>query len=237
MRFARIAEHCNTCDQIGGLLAFPVDGLVNIVWLDAIDRRLRLTLDQAPWLMREGQMIFSLWYGVDRIFHLSFCLSTEEGKRVAYIGCLQGRNEVDELGHRLDVLSIYRDFTHASFGIRPRDFMVETFRMLCTTLSVEEIRAVSDLNHPQRLTSGDVKLSYDEVWRERGGVDNGNGFFILPLHANRRSAEEIPAKKRSMYRKRYALLDAIERDIVDASRRPPDIEDRRKPDPGETGSA
>jgi uncharacterized protein VirK/YbjX len=164
-------------------------------------------------------MIFSLWDGEHRIFTLAFCLSTQGGKRIAYIGAIQGRNETDTYSRpnrvfNLDILDRYRDFTKKASGMRPRDFLVEAFKMLCKILHVDEIYAVADANHPLRQSSDSVKLSYDEIWRERGGHDNGRGFFVLPVTATRRADDDIPAKKRAMYRKRYALMDTVERELA-----------------------
>jgi uncharacterized protein VirK/YbjX len=81
------------------------------------------------------------------------------------------------------------------------------------SIDVSEIRAVSNLNHPQR-KNFDIKLSYDEIWTERGGCRTADGFFILSVAASRRAEEEIPAKKRAMYAKRYAMLDIVEAELI-----------------------
>jgi uncharacterized protein VirK/YbjX len=205
-RFDRIVDHCITVAAIGGLVDFPPDTIVSLIKLDQIGLQYRISLDQPRWFLRDGQLAISLWDGTDRIFSLQFCLSSREGKVIAYIGGLQGRVQKD---HEPCIMDRYRFFTKAAAGMRPRDFLIEIFTMLCQALGVTEICAVSDRNHPQRLLSQDVKLSYDEVWHDRSGHDGGNGFFILPVSARRRSAVEIPGKKRAMYRKRYAMLDAI----------------------------
>jgi len=209
-KIARIINHCETAATMSGVVDFPLDDAVELIRLTAIDARYRLTIDQSRWLLREGQLVFGLWDGIDRIFHLSFCLATEAGKRVAYIGCLQGRPQWD---HEPNIMDRYRVFTKLAFGTRPRDFIVEVFKMFCRELNIAEIRAISDLNTPDR-SIDDIKLSYDEVWRERGGVYDGNGFFIIPVTADRRSEENIPAKKRAMYRKRYSMLADIEKELA-----------------------
>ena len=89
-----------------------------------------------------------------------------------------------------------------------------------------EIHAVSDANHysvewltaASEVSEGGIKFSYDEVWRERGGVDNGKGFFSLPVAPIRRAEDDIPSKKKQMYRKRYAKLDQVEIEILIALR-------------------
>jgi hypothetical protein len=51
------------------------------------------------------------------------------------------------------------------------------------------------------------------VWDERGGVLGPDGFYHLSIKSPRRSDEEIPSKRRSQYRQRYAAMDAIEQQI------------------------
>lgn len=217
-RLARVIDHCKTVAEIGGIIDFPSDNLINLVQLTPIDLRYRLTLDQARWLLADGQLTLSLWDGIDRIFHIGFCLSTQDGKRVAYIGGIQGRAGIDLWKNEIDILNCYRRFTKAASGMRPRDFLVEVFKMLCRALDVSEIRAVSECNHPRRDLASAFKLSYDEIWRERGGSYNGNGFFLLPITMSRRAEEDIPAKKSAMYRKRYAMLESVEGELTVALR-------------------
>jgi uncharacterized protein VirK/YbjX len=210
-KIARLVDHCGTVAAIGGAIHFPANAFVELIPLACIKGDYRITLDQARWLLREGQLTFSLWDGIDRIFHLCFSLSTKDGKRIAYIGAIQGRAQGPG---EPDIMDRYQVFTKAAFGLRPRDFLVEAFKMLCRALNVDVILAVADHNHPQRQLIRDVKLSYDEIWRDRGGHDNGDGFFILPVSSSRRDVDAIPAKKRAMYRKRYSMLEEIERDLV-----------------------
>jgi uncharacterized protein len=212
-RIARIVDHYKIIDEIAGLVDCGPGDAVDLIKLTPIDTRYRLTLDQAGWLMREGSLIFSLWDGVDRIFHLGFCLANENGQRIAYVGSLQGRNKFDSHGGPPDLLECYRLFTKAAAGMRPRDFLVETFKMFCEAIGVNEIRAVCNANHPQRRIDIDIKLSYDTVWNERGGRCLNNEFFILSTTRHQRRMDQIPAKKRAMYAQRYAMLDAIEKEI------------------------
>jgi len=213
-RLARLINHCRTVDEIGGVIDFPPDVIVDLVSLESIDQRYRMTLDQAYWLVREGPVVLTLWDGRERVFHLGFCLATENGKRIAYVGLIQGRKS-DE---KINILECYRHFTKAAAGMRPRDFMVEVFKMLCRAIGVSEIRAVSEKNHPQRQLFGDVTLGYDDIWRERGGRDTGGGFFVLSVENGRRHAEDIPADKRAMYARRYSMLDAVEAELASALR-------------------
>ena len=66
-------------------------------------------------------------------------------------------------------------------------------------------------------------MDYDEVWRDRGGIRVADTHFELPIGGNRRPLDEIAAKKRSMYRRRYQMLDeisaALPTDLRQAERR------------------
>ena len=206
-RVARIIDHCKTVDSLGGTIDFPSDAIVDLIRLEMVDPRYRVTLDQARWFLPEGQQVISLWDGVDRIFSLAFCLSFGGKRRIAYVGAIQGRRDSGALEQ-------YRVFAKAMAGMRARDFLIEVFKSFCRTLQVEEIRAVSDANHSTRLLAAndtqDPHLSYDEVWRERGGEHDGDGFFVLPTAPGRR----MPPKKRAYYRRRFMMLDQIDAGLV-----------------------
>jgi uncharacterized protein VirK/YbjX len=212
-RVARLIDHHRTVAEIGGAVDCAPNTIVDLLKLPSIDLQYRITLDQPRWLLREGSLVMSLWDGVDRIFHLGFCLSNKNGRRIAYIGSLQGRVETDIHKYTIDILNRYRQFTKAACGMRPRDFLVEVFKMFCMALDINEIRAVSDINRPLGPSIHDVKLSYDEIWIERGGKRADDGFFLLLAAAGRRVESEIPAKKRALYARRYAMLEAIETEL------------------------
>jgi len=164
--------------------------------------------------MREGQAVLDLFIAETRIFSLAFSLRDEQGL-TAVIGAIQGR----DIEGALDT---YRELTGALHGMRPRDFLVEMFRALCATLGVQRIVAVSDASRHHRspyfgkVTDKRFPLDYDEVWTERGGTALDDDFFALPVKPTRRSIEEIPSKKRSMYRKRYEMLDRLEAKLAQA---------------------
>jgi uncharacterized protein len=98
--------------------------------------------------------------------------------------------------------------------MRPRDFLVDAFRSFVAILGVVQIFAVSDTgrHHHHSYFRGKVpdSLSYNEIWRERGGTPFDPDFFELPVPPLRRKLDEIASKKRSMYRKRYEMLDDVE---------------------------
>jgi uncharacterized protein len=224
-RIERIVDHCRTVEAIGPLLDMPLDAYTRLLTLGEFDPGLTVVLDQQRWLLREGQMTFSLRENGDQLFALSFCLSSEAGRLTAYIGGIQGRREAG-------VLDRYRRLTKLAHGARPSDLTVDLFRMFCGALGVERVFAVSDANRHQRSRyfarrafdpNEAVFMSYDDLWSGRGGQLRGDGFYELPSALRRRPLEDVAANKRSLYKRRYAALDAIEarmRAMVRAGLRP-----------------
>ena len=60
---------------------------------------------------------------------------------------------------------------------------------------------------------------YDSFWLSIGGEKQDNGNFMLPLVMPRKTIEEIASKKRSEYRRRYALLDSLIQQMKQATQR------------------
>ncbi len=204
-RFGRIAEHCAAVRRIPGLRLAPDDKVV-LADLGHISPDVMLIIDRPPWLTREGHLTLSLFKGDFRAFTISFSLSGHPELEL-FIGGLQGR-QAD------DVLDLYRDLTKDFEGIRPRDFMLEALRMFAVRIGARRILAVADdqkISRDKYFAGKNAPgLFYDEVWAERGGAKAAPTHFELPLGGSRRALEDVAAKKRSMYRRRYEMLDAIE---------------------------
>ena len=213
-RIERALDHVRIVEEIGGVVDFYPNSSIELMRLHDFDSRYSLVLDQARWQISEGLLVLSLWDGQDRIYSLSFIFGSDNLMRVVYVGGIQGAKLPD-------VMTRYREFTKAAFGMRPRDFLIEMLRNLCVAFDVREIRGVSSDNHvsQEKRSMGsasdcEIKLSYDDVWIERGGRSDGAGFYSLTPEANRRDLLAVPPKKRSVYRKRYDALDQMEKNIL-----------------------
>jgi uncharacterized protein VirK/YbjX len=165
-----------------------------------------LIIDRAPWLAREGHLALSLFKDNFRSFSVAFSLFADP-EPALFIGCVQGRQSHE-------ILALYRDLTKDFEGMRPRDFLLEALRLFALKIGVRHIYAVADEHkisrHKYFAGKTPAGISYDDVWEDRGGSRVAPTHFELPLAGSRRGLEEIPAKKRSMYRRRYDMLDAIE---------------------------
>ena len=217
-RFSRLCEHLNAVDQIP-VLSLSLDDKLVIADLSWISPGVSLIIDRAPWLAREGHLTLSLFKDDFRAFSVSFSLLSQP-ERTLFIGGLQGRRS-DE------ILALYRDLTKDFEGMRPRDFLLEALRMFAVKIGVRNIFAVADEHkisrHKYFAGKEAGSFSYDEVWLERGASRVAPTHFELPLAGSRRALEEVSSKKRSMYRRRYQMLDRIEAalrtDLTGAERR------------------
>jgi uncharacterized protein VirK/YbjX len=60
-----------------------------------------------------------------------------------------------------------------------------------------------------------LKTSYDEFWEECGGrISSDFRFFDLPAEEPRKREEDIPARKRGLYRKRFESMDFFEKEFT-----------------------
>jgi uncharacterized protein len=180
--------------------------------LDDLHPGLRIILDRTPWFQREGELTLSLRIDDDYVYCLAFLLGRVEGSRAALIGAMQGRS--------LDgIQDVYRTLTKAFHGARPRDFLFTVFQILVKRAGVERVRGVSDEcrhhRHPYfGIHTGALNsANYNDIWADRNGVPVPGGFYELPSAPLVREDGEIPARKRAMYRKRYAFFDRITTDI------------------------
>ena len=56
-----------------------------------------------------------------------------------------------------------------------------------------------------------LKTDFSEFWREAGGHEtDDNRFDELPLVEPRKTMDEVPTRKRAVYRRRFAMLDELD---------------------------
>lgn len=215
-RLTKLLAHYEAMVKLRWLFDPHEDREVTLCLLADVHLGLRLVLDEAIWFKDEGPMVISLFLDADRIFSIAFALREEDGGLVAHVGAVQGRSPRDLPG----ILERYRELTRAAHGMRPRDLLIELFRTLCASLAVSRILLVSDAYQQHRdpyfgQSRNDVRACYDDVWLERGAVRIDETMFELPLYANLRTPDQIPPRKRGLYRRRYDMLATISRRMTE----------------------
>ena len=163
--------------------------------------------------IREGSMTLALQLNECFIYHMNFWILEDDGKKIMVIGCHQGRK---------DGLRINKEIKKRFFGYRPKNLILYALRILARTLGINSLQAVSNYrfyanNHYRR--DRKLKVSYDAFWQECGGVlANDRRFFFLPLTEHRKTIEEIPARKRVVYKKRFVFSDSLAIELEDSLR-------------------
>lgn len=165
---------------------------------------------------REGEITLLLNYQDMTLASLSFSIIQEQQQRTLLIGGLQGpRKHISS--------DVIRDATKAAHGVFPKRLLMEAVFILAAQCGVEAITAVGDTTHVfrslrYRHSKGDKFFaSYSEFWLSLGGEMRGDELFTLPLSMARKDLEEIASKKRAEYRRRYALLDTLAQQVLQAA--------------------
>jgi uncharacterized protein VirK/YbjX len=170
----------------------------------------QILLHQCLLFEHEGELTISLFKSDRRIYSLTFMLGQIGAELTAYAGGLQGIRSPE-------AIEMYRSLTHQMHGLRPRDLLVTAFRLLCGSLGVARVLAISDskriCSNSYHCPGEQIYSSYDSAWSECGGVPMNDAFFELSPHLTQRFAKDIPSRKRAQYRRRYAMVDAIEQQI------------------------
>jgi uncharacterized protein VirK/YbjX len=123
------------------------------------------------------------------------------------MGNVQGPSSKDEGLDRI------RDVTHAAHGMRPPHLLVHTLRLLAARWGATRLQGVDPLNHVKgkwNLRDSRLRFDYRAFWAEHEAVHTADGHWTLPLHTALRPLEEVPTKRRAMYRRRYAMLQALQ---------------------------
>lgn len=208
-RLEMMLLHYGETAAIGPSVQLAMEETRTLVQCAAALSGLSIRLERQGFFRREGQLALSIFHESERIYSVAFLLSRHQGKRVAYVGAIQGVKQSEDN-------TLYKSITKDAHGLRPRDLAISVFLVFCKALDVASVLAVGNdfrqHRHPYfgRAGKREVFANYDAVWDEHDGQADPQGFFNIPVGIRMRDPESIPSKKRSMYKKRYALLEQIE---------------------------
>ena len=139
------------------------------------------------------------------IYTLSFTITRwlDEGPEL-FIGGLQGQKGAQD---RVGIVQL----TRSLHGLRPKALLVFAVQRLAQCWGIDRIRAVADSEHIYRhfRKRREILTSYDTFWEECKGVRGSDGNYLLPERPTVRQIDELPAKKRAIYRRRYAMLEEL----------------------------
>lgn len=176
----------------------------------------KIVLSHDTRFRKEGEFVLSLWISslTTAVAFLSFALeSHSDGTCTCYIGCLQGGKE----GNQKEAVVTASKAMH---GLRPKAALVFVAQEMARSFGARELLGVGNDIQAHRCKHiihipflHDYTFDYNATWTEVGGAPDKDGWYRLPLETYRHAREDIKANKRSMYLKRYAMMDDISRQI------------------------
>jgi uncharacterized protein len=182
------------------LLELPIAG-IGTLDLRLLGNKMQKEGDLTLWLANKETGI--------GIATMSFSISKwQRHHKEIFIGGLQGNKDTDER----TVVAI----TRALYGLRPKALLFYIVQRLATHWGVNHVRAVSDDLHIYRhfQSRRNVAASYNQFWDECGGILAPDGIFDLPAAFVPREISTIRANKRQLYRRRYAMLEGVNHQLI-----------------------
>ena len=220
-RLDRIANHYELLVSLSTkLLAVDRTNPLTLANLSMISNGSRIVIDRAPWFKREGELVLNLFKGELRVASIAFIFGIHDGAPTIFIGAVQG---IHSGVSTEESLLVYKNLTKDFEGLRPRSLLLDILKTIGNTLGIRKILAVADENRQHRheyfgvVEASKLATNYNTIWIEHGGSQSVvPGFYEIPLQIVRREPDEIPSRKRAMYRRRYEILDGIEREIANS---------------------
>ena len=106
--------------------------------------------------------------------------------------------------------------TKKCHGLRPAYLMVEAMKALTKVLGYSALWGIPHKyqNKSRIVQSKRYVVDYDAIFAESAGTLKD--YWELPLHFETKNMDDIPSNKRSMYRKRYAMLEQLQENMATA---------------------
>ena len=158
-----------------------------------------MTLSMTTHQPMEGYWVLELWHKPRN--ELVYLLTFAKLGEALLISVVQGPNFEGSK-------EMVKQLTKTCYGLRPAYLMVETMKALTKVLGFNQLLGIPQKyqNKSRFIQSSHYVVDYDVIFAESGG--QLKDYWELPLEIDR-NLDDVPSKKRSMYRKRYAMLDNL----------------------------
>ena len=169
------------------------------------DFEMRLTItDYQP---MEGFWTLELVYSPSQ--ELVYLLTFGKVQQALLIAVIQGPN----FEGSKDMVKLLTKKCH---GLRPAYLMVEAMKALTNVLGYSALWGIPHKyqNKSRFVQSKRYVVDYDAIFAESAGMLKD--YWELPLHFETKNMDDIPSNKRSMYRKRYAMLEQLQENMATA---------------------
>jgi hypothetical protein len=163
-----------------------------------------------PGQRKEGLLSVMMDVNGTHLYQIVFWIEQRDGQPTLVIGAMQGPNTED-------AQDFVREMTKRAHRFRTKNLILYMTQAVARELGVQRILAVSNAgyyanNHIRR--DRKLKTDFGAFWEEAGGWQTEDArFYELPLTLPRKTMEEVPTRKRAVYRRRFAFLDAVDVEI------------------------
>lgn len=174
---------------------------------------------------KEGQSFslhFVSTYRLDKEGEASIILSDSTGQMLAeitFVICLRGNKRSIIIGglqgpNNNKAQEVIQQATKRLYGLFPKRVVLESLIQFASLLNVESILAVSNKLHVYNSVRYKNRVKhfhadYNTFWEMSGGSVDSEGYYSIPVEIVRKKLNDVPSKKRAVYKKRYELNDEI----------------------------
>lgn len=193
---------------------FVVFNACYTIWQSAetdIDWRAQITME--PGQRKEGLLSVMMLLDDKPLYQIIFWINKNKNNEDSlWIGAMQGPN-MD------DAKDIIKDITKRSHRYRTKNLILYMVMAVARNLRCKHIYAVSNegyyaMNHVRR--DRKLKTDFGAFWEETGGiVTDDPRFYEIPLVEKRKSMEDVPTRKRAVYRKRFIFQDDVDAQVAE----------------------
>lgn len=163
---------------------------------------------------KEGCLSVAIKYEGKDFYQMIFWINKDRnGNEAMYIGAMQGPNTEESR-------DVIKRMTKWAYGYRTKNLILYMTQAVARALGLKQIYAVSNYgyyanNHVR--ADRKLKTNFGDFWLEAGGKETEDErFYELPLVEPRKTMEEVPTRKRAVYRRRFAFLDEVDAEIEQA---------------------
>lgn len=210
------ARHC-----FGHLLTHT--DTFTLLSLDVKETQIKLVLEFNQRSTYEGFWALAIYQTFEqsdqqplRIYQLSFAfMPSKQGQKPALmIGSIQGGNDKA-------IKDSIKTATKALHGMRPAQFLIAVMQLMAEQLNFS-LYAINNQFHAHmrvydRLTRKKqlFHTDYDVLWQKTGATQDKRGYWLMPSYPENKALSDIASKKRAMYRRRYAMMDDIQKTMAE----------------------
>jgi len=157
---------------------------------------------------KEGLLSVMLRLSTKPLYQIIFWIAPNKaGQPSMWIGAMQGPN-MD------NAREIVKQTTKLCHAYRTKNLILYAAQAVARSLGLSHIYAVTNegyyTNNHVRIDKK-LKTDFSDFWREAGGRETeDNRFDELPLVETRKTMEEVPTRKRAVYRRRFEMLDELD---------------------------